>query len=283
MNWWLDALLYIGFMAAFFLDLTGVEIHQWLGLVIGALAFIHLARHMSWVSLVVSRFFGKTTNCARINLFIDSIIGAGFFSILSTGLLISTWFDLPFLDYTTWITIHTLASVLTLFAVVIKLALHRKWIVNVAEKYIFGRGASNSTLSDTQAPVAVCMNRREFLKMGAFLGAGTVVGIAQLHNVMEDILFSQVDGGNAVSNSDVSSAVDAGVVFQNQSGNTYENQSRVVLPTTQPTTVPTQIVTDNKPVTTCTVSCPRGCSYPGRCRRYVDTNGNGKCDNGECL
>lgn len=33
----------------------------------------------------------------------------------------------------------------------------------------------------------------------------------------------------------------------------------------------------------CTVRCGRRCFYPGHCRRYRDTNGNGRCDLGECV
>ena len=32
----------------------------------------------------------------------------------------------------------------------------------------------------------------------------------------------------------------------------------------------------------CVARCPRGCSYPGSCRRYTDANENGRCDLGEC-
>jgi hypothetical protein len=33
----------------------------------------------------------------------------------------------------------------------------------------------------------------------------------------------------------------------------------------------------------CVVRCGRRCSYPGHCRRDVDTDGNWRCDPGECL
>jgi hypothetical protein len=33
----------------------------------------------------------------------------------------------------------------------------------------------------------------------------------------------------------------------------------------------------------CVVRCERGCSYPGHCRRYTDSNQNGRCDLGECV
>ncbi len=35
--------------------------------------------------------------------------------------------------------------------------------------------------------------------------------------------------------------------------------------------------------TTCRVRCNRRCAYPGHCRKYVDSNGNERCDLGECL
>ena len=37
-RWWVDAVLFAGFIATFFLDLTGVELHQWLGIFGAALA-----------------------------------------------------------------------------------------------------------------------------------------------------------------------------------------------------------------------------------------------------
>jgi hypothetical protein len=33
----------------------------------------------------------------------------------------------------------------------------------------------------------------------------------------------------------------------------------------------------------CRVQCSKRCSYPGKCRKYVDRNNNKKCDLGECL
>ena len=38
----------------------------------------------------------------------------------------------------------------------------------------------------------------------------------------------------------------------------------------------------NNAAASCTIRCGRRCSYPGHCRRYTDSNGNGRCDLGEC-
>jgi hypothetical protein len=49
------------------------------------------------------------------------------------------------------------------------------------------------------------------------------------------------------------------------------------------TAVPTATVVAAQ-ASTCTYKCPfqRHCSFPGRCGRYRDSNGNGQCDLGEC-
>ncbi len=50
-----------------------------------------------------------------------------------------------------------------------------------------------------------------------------------------------------------------------------------------PTPPATVFQNQSQAATNCVVRCPNGCSYPGRCRRYIDGNNNGKCDLGECL
>ena len=53
-NWLLDATLFGGFLAALWLDLTGVAVHQWLGVAVGLIAGYHLWKHWSWVKAVAS-------------------------------------------------------------------------------------------------------------------------------------------------------------------------------------------------------------------------------------
>jgi len=38
--WWIDILLFTGFLLAFFLSFTGIELHQWIGVFGGLLALI---------------------------------------------------------------------------------------------------------------------------------------------------------------------------------------------------------------------------------------------------
>ena len=61
-NWMIDAVLFIGFILLFFLNLTGLALHQWIGIAGGALALYHLITHWDWVEAVTKRFFGRTSS-----------------------------------------------------------------------------------------------------------------------------------------------------------------------------------------------------------------------------
>jgi hypothetical protein len=277
-NWWLDAVLLVSFLTTFFLDITGVELHQWIGIGLGFMLLVHLARHMDWVGTVVTRFFGKCTASSRVNLIIDGLLMGGFGMIIFTGLIISTWLNLTFINYTGWWAVHVASAAMTLFALLVKLYLHRKWIVNVAETHVFRR-------KDKKEPAvipgmaAARVNRREFLKMGAVLGAGALVGVSQIHNVFETITANQASAVTIPASQAVP-------VSQNVSPNVSPaTTGSTAVPTSIPTTAPTavNVAASKNSASSCTVRCPRGCSFPGRCRRYADSNGNGKCDLGECL
>lgn len=276
-NWWLDALLFLGFMICFFLDLTGVILHEWLGIMIAVLAFIHFAFHYDWTATVLSKFFSGTSIRSRLYLLIDVVLVFGFIGILFTGLIISTWLNLDLNNFTFWVDLHVVISVFSLFMVIIKVALHRKWIICVAETLVFKPMKAPPCATDSPIPLAKTVNRREFLKLGGILGAGTLVGFVHLHRVLSDALS---EAQYAVPESEVTNNYTE--VLTGQTAN-MEVIPTVVQPTTSAVAEPTRaVITPTDEAMECSVRCPRNCSYPGRCRRYTDSNGNGKCDNGEC-
>lgn len=283
-NWWLDAILFAGFLATFFLDITGVELHQWIGIGLGILLMVHLIRHLDWIGTVISRFFSKCTASARINLIIDMLLMGGFGMIILTGLVISTWLNLTFINYTGWWAVHVSSAVVTLTALLVKLYLHRKWIVNVAETRVFGRLKKNEP-AGVPVPAAAHVNRREFLKMSAVFGAGVFVAGAQVRNVLETIAESQTAPSIPVTASQAVLTDQAvNLPLTQPTAEPITVQAATLNPTAAPTTVPTTIpVVSNQNTSTCTVRCRRGCSFPGKCRKYSDANDNGKCDLGECI
>ena len=56
-NWLLDAALLSGFLLAMLLDLTGLGIHQWLGIAVPVLAGYHLIRHWQLYAIISAGTF----------------------------------------------------------------------------------------------------------------------------------------------------------------------------------------------------------------------------------
>ena len=246
-HWLIDAALFMAFLLSFWLELTGVELHQWLGIAIGAVAGYHLFMHWNWVKAVTDRFFKQTSLRARLYYVVDAIVLIGLATIIVTGLVISTWFDLALTNYATWKSLHVIASIGTLAAVVIKLGLHWRWIVATARRYILPQPPQPAPIPATNG-----LGRREFLRL---MGGVSV--------------FAAIAAGSAVDALQQTAATTA--VTGSASA-----QSQTMSQSTATTGTPSQSASS------CTGQCNRRCSYPGHCRRYTDSNNNGRCDLGEC-
>jgi hypothetical protein len=255
-KWMIDAGLFGGFLLAFFLDLTGIELHQWLGIAAGAIAAYHLVTHWSWVTAVTRRFFSHTSNQSRLYYLVDAGMMAGFFAMVSTGVVISTWLSLSFINYETWKAVHIASAALTLLLTVLKIGLHGRWIVSTARK-IFSPAQPAvalaaqriSTLPAARAPQG--FSRREFLKT---MSVVSVASFAAMTQAVKGLAASGAGGSSSATTA--TSSANSTATTTNTSSSTSS---------------------------ACTVRCPKGCAFPGRCRRYQDSSGSHRCDLGECL
>ncbi len=192
-NWWIDALLMVGYLLCFYLDLTGVAGHQWLGVALGVLAVLHLWLHMDWVKAVTKRFFSKGGARNRWYYLLDALIVIGFIVILETGLIISTWLDLTVVNYIAWLDLHIYASYASLGLIVVKVGMHWRWVVNITGK-IFGangkpapvnRPTNGLTPVPVRVPVKVqvsreVVDRRQFLAMMGVVSLGSLLAITNV-------------------------------------------------------------------------------------------------------
>lgn len=297
-KWIVDAGLLIGFLVAFFLDLTGIDIHQWLGIALAGLVGYHLSTHWSWLKAVTARFLSRTSPQARLYYLIDTGILFGFGLITVTGLIISTWLDLALDNYIVWKDIHVFSSIATLLVVIVKIGLHWRWIVNVARQAFQG-SKTNTLMPGAPQPVPAVLNRRHFLSLMGIVG---LASWAAIHNVVseedgvkaetlpEDINFTKEEltaisvatstpAPGKVSAQSVASVTPTPTksIAKATATTTSGSKSTQVAPTPIPTQAAATV-----PKTACTVRCNKRCAYPGRCRRYVDKNNNKKCDLGEC-
>lgn len=291
-NWWIDLIMLVGYLFCFYLEFTGINYHQWLGAGITLLAILHLWLHLDWVITVTRRFFDNTSAQNRRYYLVDLLLIFGFVVIIETGIVISTWLNLDLFTYSAWLDVHIIASVVTLFLLVLKIGLHWKWVIAITRR-IFGASgqpAVQGTLAPARVPVSVGQGgiaRRHFLGMMGVVGLGSLLAVINL------VTENQPQQVNALADgTDDFIRIEAQTTSQTPPITTDpEEMSSVETATTETvaSAEDSQVATTQLPqetpaaVAACQVRCSKSCTFPGRCRRYTDQNNNGLCDLGECM
>jgi uncharacterized membrane protein len=322
LTWMVDAALLILMLVEFFADLTGISLHQWMGVLLGGLAAYHLVTHWRWIRTVVNKFIHGASLRSRRNFLLDASIGLGLITILISGLVISTWFDLPLSNYYNWKTFHVTISVLTLILVVLKIGLHWKWIIKTASSFRVPAGLPRSISTKNMPSIAATgsrtlstpLSRRSFLSLMGIVGAASFIAIRealaesnplpQIAEITSESLpklstpeNSSTSSTDSTSSSDILSSQLTDTNGQLSSVNqatstpagtselttTTETSTPEVIAESSPTAVATATAINTAQSETCQILCDQHCSFPGRCRRYTDQNNNGRCDLGECL
>ncbi len=136
----LDGALFVAFLIATAPRLTGIAIHEWLGIALGAAVVTHLVIHWSWIVGVTRRFFNRTSGSARLNYALNTLLFIIFTTIIFTGLMISEtalpWIGIRFEQDRFWTQLHHLASDAAVFLIGVHVALHWRWIVNVTRRLL---------------------------------------------------------------------------------------------------------------------------------------------------
>ena len=223
-------------------------------------------------------------NRTKLNYWLDAAVGVAFLLSAISGLV----FLLPAgsgsgsgilgLSYQAWNLLHTWSSLAMIAGVLVHLVLHWRWIASMtrrvlAEPAMAGRPARVETVpeviwieSDRRK-----VNRRDFLRLSGVAVAGIGLGVLGYRTICTA---GPTDAVQEAQQDRVLSPVKDQPSLQEA-----ETEESQLLPTPTPQVAPTAAPSES-PQQVC-VACPRGLvndPYPGRCRRYVDANGNGVCD-----
>lgn len=140
-NLYVDIAILIGFLVAYEPTLTGVAVHEWLSLAFASALIVHLLLHWDWVVQITQKFFRKLFHTSRLNYFLNLALLIDFVMIFLSGLLISRSvlpaFGLQSVKNPTWSFLHSSAADFSLLLIGLHLALHWKWILSTAERYLF--------------------------------------------------------------------------------------------------------------------------------------------------
>ena len=142
-NFVVDLVIFLIFLVVEAPKFSGLPVHEWLGIAIGAGALTHVLLHWSWVIEISKRFFGKAQMIAQVNYVLNLILFLTITTIIFTGLMISETV-MPLLGITVarnglWRGVHTAAANLFILLVALHVALHWQWFVNLLRR---SRGTS---------------------------------------------------------------------------------------------------------------------------------------------
>lgn len=270
--WIIDLIAFTGFLLVMKPQITGYNLHEWLGLAIGAVCLVHLLQHWRWVKSV-SKMMDRIKAQVRAKYILDVMMATGFLVIIVTGLVISMLLNLPLKNYDAWRTLHFAASYATLLMLAVKVALHWNLIMCTLSKAF-------SSSKETEKPCELLpeqLARRHFLRDAGFATVGLVILGSGLSSLFKN---------NRTASANVDSQA-----YTQEANNLAAQATPTSAPTQPPSSAPTgslQVLPSSTPMPTATavsqtgkVMCARSCAFPGKCRKYVDNNGNGLCDLGE--
>lgn len=120
------------------LSLTGVLLHEWLGVGIVGLFIAHLAINAQWIKNVTMKFFQPIGAKAKAMYILNVLLALSMALTLISGVLISQYLFAPLAaaNFTLWYGIHKISSWATLAIVVSHTLVHWNWIRNVIRQFV---------------------------------------------------------------------------------------------------------------------------------------------------
>jgi len=223
-------------------------------------------------------------NKAKLNYWLDAAIGVAFLLSATSGLVFllpagsSSGSGILGLSYQAWDVLHIWSSLAVTAGVLVHLVLHWRWIASMTGRMLAKPTRASRPARTETVPEVVWidterkkMNRRDFLRLSGVAVAGIGLGVLGYRTICT------AGPADVVQEAEIDRVLSP--VKDQPSLPEAETEESQLLPTPTPQVAPTAAPSES-PQQVC-VACPRGLvndPYPGRCRHYVDANGNGVCD-----
>jgi hypothetical protein len=137
-----DTVIFLIFLVVEAPQFSGLPIHEWLGIAIGAGVLTHVLLHWQWIIEISRRFFGKAQLLARVNYVLNLLLFVAVTTIIFSGLMISKTV-VPVAENGMWRVVHTTVASIFIGLIALHVALHWQWVANLL-------GRSRSTAGTTR-------------------------------------------------------------------------------------------------------------------------------------
>lgn len=132
--------IFAAFVLLMDVPLTGLAIHEWLGLAFGIGLTAHLVQHAGWIAVTGRRLLSTTSIRNRINYLMLVVLFAAFLTAIWSGTMISE-VALPFLgiepaENPFWTWLHLVSVQFVLWLTALHVALNWKWIVSTTKRVV---------------------------------------------------------------------------------------------------------------------------------------------------
>ena len=138
--WIVDASLFAAFLLVMNTPLTGIPIHEWLGIAIGAGLVVHLLQHGNWLATLTQRFRTATSFRNRLNYAMTGLLFFAFVSVVFSGLVISEsalpWLGIATTSSAFWLWLHLVSIDFVLLLTALHIALNWAWITRSLDRFV---------------------------------------------------------------------------------------------------------------------------------------------------
>jgi len=142
-EFYLDALLLLVFLVLLSPRMTGLPVHEWLGIAFTVPLLVHLLLSWSWIAAATRRVFAPRRRRDTVNAVLNALLFITVTVVVVSGLVISQvslpWLGVHTINDRAWRATHNQWTTWMWLTVSAHIAMNWRWIVNATRNYLLRR------------------------------------------------------------------------------------------------------------------------------------------------
>ncbi len=138
--WWLDAGLFVAYVVVLSPRLTGLPVHEWLGIAMALVILVHLLLAWPWIETAMRRVTLPRRTRDTVNLALNVALFVTTTVVIVSGIVISQvavpWLGVPTINDRVWRLMHNRWTTYMWWSASAHLAMNWRWISSAARRYL---------------------------------------------------------------------------------------------------------------------------------------------------